>query len=215
LNNDLYSKLNSIGFRVSSNVRIKGNEVPDLELTIIEACYAVDHDSRMLGLLFSWGKIHGQYLILEKFLKYYKENIRLRGECPWVSAFCAYMVECGVLKFKKGIEKFPQEVWIGNRKEKVQLKMKGAIPYLAKLNIHVPTSYVEIREKDILNPLELLRKNPQYKNRYTYGANWRADIIFEIQKGAKNAHKISQYLKVRYPTVNSIFKEYKLLAEIQ
>lgn len=215
MNNDLYSKLSAIGFRISSEARITGNDVPDFEETIIEACYEVDKDSRMLGLLFSWGIIHGQYIILEKFLKYYNEGIKYRGTCPWIAAFCAHMASHGVNKFKKGIEVFKEEIWMSGRKEKSLLKIKGAIPYLLELNIHVPTSYVEIREQDVLTPKELLRKNPQYKNRYTYGANWRADIVWEIEKGAENANKISKYLRVRYPTVLSIFKEYKLLVEIQ
>ena len=99
------------------------------------------------------------------------------------------------------------------RKEKSLLKMKGpSLTYLSKY----PCPHLLRRDqrKDILTPKELLR-NPQYKNRYTYGANWRADIVWEIEKGAENANKISKYLRVRYPTVLSIFREYKLLARFK
>ena len=90
-NNLLYSKLRFIGFNVDSNSTNKFDikKAPevflnenDLELIILQACYEVDNDSRMLSLLFSWGKVHGEYLIANKFLKYYNTLKKTKGDCP-------------------------------------------------------------------------------------------------------------------------------------
>jgi hypothetical protein len=55
-----------------------------------------------------------------------------------------------------------------------------------------------------------MQSNPQYKNRYLYGTNYRADIITAIETGAGNRHKISKGLGCAYESVFRVYKEYEL-----
>ena len=204
----LYDKLSEIGFRVTSKQKL--DEFVDIEKTILEALYEVDSDSRLLGLLFSWASVHGEHLIADKLLKYYDNKKEHLGECPWVSAICAYLVHRKKHKFKKGIIKFKSEVWIGGRKMAVSLKMDGAINYLKELNIMIPSKHLRLRESDILMVKELIKTNTQYKNRFIYGANWRSEIITAIERGINNPYKISKELKIGYSRVWTVFNEYQL-----
>jgi len=81
----------------------------------------------MLNLLFSWGKVHGEYIIANKFLKYYHSLKKTKGDCPWVSAFCAYLVELKLQKSQKGMIKFPDKIWPNQQPQEVGIQMKGAI----------------------------------------------------------------------------------------
>jgi hypothetical protein len=207
----LYGKLARIGFRVTAEeVQL---DFVDIEKTLIEGLYEVDQDSRLLGLIFSWAKVHSDHLIADKFLKLYKEASGLRGECPWVSALCAYLVHLKKHRFAKGIKKFDSEIWSGGRKLHAALKMDGAIDYLSPLNIFIPKGHLRIREGDILTVKELIETNPQYKNRFIYGANWRSEIITTIQRGFENPYQISKELKIGYSRAWIVFHEYQLVSK--
>lgn len=219
----LDSKLRYIGFNITSKLSNQFNEkmAPevllrenDLELILLEACYEVDSDSRMLSLLFSWGKVHGEYIIANKFLKYYHSLKKTKGDCPWVSAFCAYLVELKLQKFQKGMIKFPHKIWQNQQPQEAGIKMKGAITYLEKLNIYIPNGNIRIREQDAISPLFLLNTNQQYRCRYLYGANFRADIIYAIQIGFENPNRIAKALKISYENVRCIFNDYTTLKKI-
>lgn len=223
MNNDsLYTKLRHIGFNVNADLAAtEDNLMPnaflqeqDIESVLLNACYAVDTDSRMLSLLFSWGKVHGDYIIANKFLKYYKTFAKYKGECPWVSAFCAYMVFLKKQKFQKGVVKFHKEIWLGDSKQPIGIEMKGAIEYLKAINIMIPNGSIRIREEDALTPDQLLKSNLQYKLRYVYGPNFRADIIFAIQLGFQNANQIAKALQISYENVHEVFNEYAKLKEL-
>ena len=219
----LDSKLRYIGFNITSKLPNQFNEkiAPeillkenDLELILLQACYEADSDSRMLSLLFSWGKVHGEYIIANKFLKYYHSLKKTKGDCPWVSAFCAYLVELKLQKFQKGMIKYPHKIWPNQQPQEAGIKMKGAITYLEKLNIYIPNGNIRIREQDAISPLFLLNTNQQYRCRYLYGANFRADIIYAIQIGFENPNRIAKALKISYENVRCIFNDYTTLKKI-
>ena len=209
--NDLYSKLFSVGFRVNSELDISDKNAPDIESTIIEALYGVDSDSRLLSLIFSWLKVHGNHLIAEKFFKFYKKHSQIRGECPWFYASCAFLVENGDHRFKKGLVKQSSAVWSGGSPKPSGIELKGAVPYLKKLNIMMAEGSIRIREQDALSVEELIKKNHQYRNRFLYGDNWRADIITAIEKGMDNPYKISKALDVSYPSARQVFLNFMLV----
>lgn len=221
-NNNFYTKLNFIGFQVESPQNHKPDYSSDqflseydLETILLQACYEVDQDSRLLSLLFSWGQIHGEYIIANKFLKYYEVFIKTRGECPWVSAFCAFMVSLKRQKFAKGIKKYNEKVWVGNRPQEEGIKMKGSIDYLEPLNIFIPNGNVRLRNQDALSPEELLKINQQYKSRYLFGANFRADIIYAVQMGFTNPYRISKTLQISYENVRDTYNDYIKLKDLQ
>ncbi len=207
----LYSKLGRIGFRVSSDQELLG--LVDIEKTIIEALYEVDGDARLLSLIFSWAKVHGNYLIADKFFKLYQKETLYFAECPWFYAFAAYMVSLKNHKFKKMVKKWEKEKWQGDRKLTAALKKDGPIDYLAQINIMVPKNHLRIREQDVFTTKELIASNQQYKNRFIYGANWRSEIVYAIENGLKNPYQISKELNIGYSRVWAVFNEYHLAHE--
>ncbi len=205
---NLYGKLSKIGFRVNFDQKI--DDFVDIEKTILNALYEVDSDSRLLGLIFSWMQVHGDHFIADKFFKLYFETKEHLGECPWVSALSAHLLHLKNHKFKKGIKKFKDEVWVGGRKSKTALKMDGGIYYLKELNIMIPKKHLRIRENDIFSVKELIKTNEQYKSRFIYGANWRSEIILTIKRGFKNPYQVAKELGIGYSRVWTVFNEYKL-----
>jgi hypothetical protein len=61
---------------------------------------------------------------------------------------------------------------------------------------------------------DLIKSNLQYKNRFIYGANWRADIITAIQFGYDNPSKIKDLIGCSYEPANRIFKQYKMATKV-
>jgi len=59
----LYSDLVEIGFRVTHGPVEVRERTADIERTLIQACYHIDEDGRLLGLLLSWLKIHGAHVL--------------------------------------------------------------------------------------------------------------------------------------------------------
>lgn len=210
MDRELIASLNAMGISLTGGGKASGRERVDIEQTLIDACYLVENDSRLLGLLMSWVLVHGKYLITEKFLKLYKLTAKFRGECPWFYALLAFGAESGIHKFKKGILKQKEKVYFRGEKSPALFKMKGAIKYLEKINIMVPEGSIRIREKDIFPANILVRKNQQFKNRLLYGANWRADIITAIEEGMENPYRISKELGCSYDPAYRVFNEYKL-----
>ncbi|MGB0452641.1 MAG: hypothetical protein ACPGJV_02920 [Bacteriovoracaceae bacterium] len=208
---NLYSKLSSIGFLVSSSKR--ESETNDIENVLLDALYEVDNDSRMLSLIFSWASIHGDYIIADKFFRAYKERVKYLGECPWFNALCAFLVHSKNHKFKKGLIKQKKETWVGDRVSESSRKLHGTIDYLEALNIIVPKKFIRIRESDCLSREDLINQNIQYRYRYLYGVNWRSEIIYAIHRGLDNPNKISKDLGLSYSNVCSVFKDFKLVKQ--
>ncbi len=211
MDRELEEKLVYIGISLSIERIIPKKIWVDIEQTLIDACYEVESDSRLLGLLISWIDVHGRYLIADKFLKLYRLTSKFRGESPWFYALCAYGVENGILKLKKGIKKQKGPVFFRNEKSKTLFEIKGPIPFLEKIGIMIPQGSIRVREKDVLPSEILLKTNKQFKNRLLFGANWRADIITAIEWGMENPNRIAKLLGCSYEPANRVFREYKLV----
>lgn len=209
--NDLYFRLQKIGFRVNSTQK-KSKEYVDIEKTIVDALYEVDNDSRLLSLVLSWVEIHGPHLVADKLIKYYQQGIEYRGDYPWVIALAARMMDMKDHRFKKLLTPFKNEIWIGGMPQKTALKMDGAVDYLEALNIKIPKGHLRIRHEDILSKEQLIKMNPQYANRFRYGANWRSEIITVIERGFDTPYRIAKELNISPSRVTLVFNEYKLIA---
>ena len=215
----LFSELESIGFRVTSSHKhkIKSNISPDLapdiERIIIKSLYHIDSEGRLLGLLFTWLDVHGKHLIADKIFKEYEEAKKYLGETPWFSALCAYLYSKKDHRFKKGVEKLKKPHSLGYRDQSTLIKLKGSVKFLEDIGILVPTSAFRIREQDIMSVDELVKFSKQYRNRYIFGVNWRAEIITLIQNGAKNPNQISKLLGIARSRVGIVFKEYMLVKD--
>ncbi len=203
-------KLSYIGFQFAigfpSSIK---SEWVDIEETLIAAIYEIDDDPKMLSMICSWLKIHGKYLITDKFFKEYEVFKNYRGGCPWFNAICAYMLSIGQHKFKKGVVKQESPVYLFSKKvAESGIKLKGAFSFLEEINIFVSKSSIRIRDMDAMKPEMLAGINNQYKNRLLYGANRRADIITAIEFGMKNPYEISKKLNCSYDSAYRVFKEY-------
>lgn len=207
-NNDLYSKLEAIGIRVVAGKKFSFKDVPDIERTLINACYEVDKDGRILGLLFSWINVHGLHIVADKLFKEYAIAKNYFGESPWFYAICAYCFYLKDHRFKKGLIKLKRPHHFGNRDQSTLIKLKGAIDYLEALNIFVPTSALRIRESDVLSVHELIEKNIQYRNRYIWGANWRAEIFTLLSSGINSPGEVAKKLGLAKSRVGIVYKEY-------
>lgn len=205
----LYNKLHAIGLRVNSIEKI--NDQYDIEESIVESLYFIDQDGRLLGLIFSWLKVHGNYLNADKLLREYERGIKYRGETPWFSAVCAFMVLNKDYRFKKGIIKISPKHYLGNSDDESLVKIKGSVSFLEEIGIIISQSSLRIRIDDVQSIEELIKKNRQYRNRHIFGPNWRADIITVIQNGAKNANQVAKELGINRSRVGVVFKEYFLV----
>ena len=203
----LYTKLSQIGFSVRCSLEEEIQNV-DIERTIVEACYYVDEDGRLLSLLFSWLKIHGSHIIPDKLFKEYAQMKKYLGDTLWFSAICAYMASIKDPRFKKGIQISKKVHHYMNQDQASLIKMKGAVPFLKAIGILVSESSLRIRQTSILSSDELVRLNRQYRNRYLFGANWRSEIITAIQNGANTPISIAKELGIARSGVGKVFKEY-------
>jgi len=204
----LYSDLVEIGFRVTHGPVEVRERTADIERTLIQACYHIDEDGRLLGLLLSWLKIHGAHVFPDKFLREYEQAKKYLGETPWVSGLCAYMDSIKDPRFKKGIQKRKVPHHLGNTDQSSLVALKGAEECFESVGIIVPRSSIRIREKDILSSEELIARNRQYRNRYAFGANWRAEIITAIQDGAETPAQVAKLLGIAKSRVGVVFKEF-------
>ena len=75
----------------------------------------------------------------------------------------------------------------------------------------IPKNSIRVRETDVAPKKKLIQENLQYKNRYVYGANWRADIITAIQLlEFENPYQITKAIGCSYPSAHRVFNDYKL-----
>ncbi len=210
---ELYLKLELIGFRVTNNGKNIVKSEVDIEKTLVEALYHIDSDGRLLSLMLSWMKIHGAHVIADKFFKEYSDSKEYLGESPWFSAICAYMYSLKDHRFKKGVAKLKKAHFFGNRDQSSLIKLKGAVDFFKNIGVLVPNSALRLRDQDVLSVEELVKINHQYRNRYIFGANWRAEIITSIQNGAHNPNQVAKLLGIARSRVGIVFKEYMQVRE--
>lgn len=208
----LYNDLYKIGFRVSTESTSVATTTPDIERTLIKALYEVDNDGRLLSLILSWLSVHKSHVVADKFFKEYQQSCKFLGETPWFVGICAFITVC--LKdhrFQKGVRKLDKPHHYGNRDQNSLIKLKGSVDFLEMFNIHMATSSLRIRVSDVLTCEELIKSNLQYRNRFIYGANWRAEIITAIQSGSDSPGKVAKSLGLARSRVGAVFKEYALV----
>jgi hypothetical protein len=208
---ELFRDLEAIGLRVTYSKVPKLSGEPDIEKTIVRALYHIDDEGRLLGLIISWLKVHGTHLIADKLFKEYDSAKRYLGETPWFNGICSYLLLQKDHRFKKGVLKLKKTHHLGNRDQSSLIKLKGAIDFLEEVGILAAESSLRIRESDVFSVDELVKSNRQYRNRYIFGANWRAEIITSIQNGAQNPNQVSKLLGIARSRVGIVFKEYSLI----
>jgi hypothetical protein len=217
----LNQKLSLIGIRISYSE--KDYEVStttcfdyDIEETLILAAFEATQDYRLLSLLLSWVKIHGDYVIVEKLFKKLKEFEKYKGQTHIMNMLAVQAVLSGFLKWKK---------WVTSSKDKpiypfIDESFKSSIEYqganedFAKFGVQIPKKFLRIRDSDIFSIEELAKSNIQYRNRLIYGSSWRADIIAAIEFGFKNPSIIARTVGCSYEPSHRIFNEYLIVKNL-
>ena len=199
-------KLNWVGIRVSGE-----SSSGDIEKIILDAVLECPDDLRLASLLFSWLKVHGNYVIVEKLRKLVSKaelNIRQR---MWISVLAVYGKNNCSHKWKSLIY-IPEgnTYLLPDKISKTAIALKGSEEWLSEYQILLPKGTLRIREEDIMDPTLLIKKNLQYKNRYLFGPSWRADIITAIQEGCNSPTAIMKKIGCSYEPAYRIFHEYSL-----
>ena len=182
---------------------------PDLEATLLEILECIHEDGRLLSLLVSWIKVHGAYVNVEKLRKLSRKASEQAN--IWLSAMAGFAIAHQMPKWKTLARRqpepryfYPPEVADG------AIAMKGAIPWLEKLNFRIPNGSIRIRETDVLSPEELAKVHRQYRNRYLYGPSWRADIITAVEEGARTPTEVVKKVGCSYEPAHRVLRELKV-----
>jgi hypothetical protein len=61
-----------------------------------------------------------------------------------------------------------------------------------------------------MTPEELVKVNQQYRNRYLYGPNWRADIITAIESGLTSPTQIMRRVGCSYEPAHRVWREWQI-----
>lgn len=204
--------LSRIGFRLFGTDTSAAAAREDIEATLLSLIKNLPDEYRLASVLLSWVKVHGNYVIVEKMMK------RVRKESPdsalsrWMVLVAAWAVECGYHKWKKlGAPLAGPIYFYAPEVSEAAIARKGAIPWLESVGFRVPRDSFRIRESDVLSPEELIAINRQYRNRYLYGASWRADIITAIQDGISSPAEISRVTGCSYEPAYRISQEYRMV----
>ena len=206
--------LATIGFRVGNGQVLVPPEqfAVDIEKTLLDVILEIPSDRRLASVLFTWVKVHGNYVIVEKLRK-------LAGTAPWgghaemawLTAVARWAAECGGSKWRKLITPTNEPVFLFDREvTESAIARKGAVPWLDEIGFRVPEGSLRIRESDVMSPEELAGVNVQYRNRYRYGPSWRADIITAIESGLDTPAAIARRVGCSYEPAHRVFREWKV-----
>jgi hypothetical protein len=207
-------RLAAIGMRVGAPVSLADSFKADIERTLLETLgmMRAKRDGRLAGLLFTWVKVHGHFVICEKLEKFARREEAARpGSTAWLSALAGMALQEGIHKWRKLARKSrtPQYLYPADV-TRAAVSRKGAIGWLKRLGYLVAQGSLRIREKDVLAPTELIRVNRQYQSRFIYGASWRADIITAIEEGARSPSEVARLTGCSYEPAHRIFRQFTL-----
>lgn len=216
MSSTLNLRLQSIGFLISSGSDAKGAQNTDIERTLLDAIKDIPQDGRLASLVFSWVKVHGEFVIVEKLRKLASQREKAEpGATTWLGAVAAFAVREGDARWRILVHRpkapatlFPKAV------AESAIAIKSAEEWLKKLNYLVPTGSLRIREQDILPPRDLLRRHRQYRNRYIYGPSWRADIATAIEQGLRTPASIARAVGCSYEPAYRVFHQLALAMDL-
>ena len=157
----------------------------DIEETLLSIVGMFSEDYRLASVLLSWIKVHGNHVIVEKLAKIANRPEHGAVATTWLALAAAWAVECGFHKWRKLARPVPGPVYFyAPDVSEAAIARKGLLSWPEPLGFRIPNSFLRIRESDVLTPAELIAVNPQYRNRYLYGASWRADIHVPVARQA-------------------------------
>lgn len=219
-------KLNFLGFKIHGDFASENLTTPlDLERVLFDLCLYLDkhkEEGRLLGLLKSWFKVHGDKVIVLKFKKLRDEYFKQTGnDCEWLRYFAYYNMSLRRHNWKvltTSLQRNKNPFYaVANEKMALQfLKRWGQEPFLPKRsNLKIHKNALRLREEDVASVEELIKSNLQYQNRYRYGQNVKSDIYTFWDKGFFSSIKdFAEFIKYDYETVRKNLLDYRKLVEV-
>ncbi|MCB9228835.1 MAG: hypothetical protein H6618_04415 [Deltaproteobacteria bacterium] len=201
-NINLYQRLASIGINVNSENTLY--VFSDIELTLILAIKNISDDKRLLGLILSWVKIHGDKINIERLSK-----ISGNKAPPWLGLIALFGICCKQYRWKKIVSRPDTLLTNGNPDtNKARAKLKGEEEWSKGSGYLIPKGSESITDKYVLAPEQLAKINKHYKNKLIYGPNWRADIATAIESGAKNPYQVAKICHCSYEPAHRVYKDF-------
>jgi len=208
----IYEKLASIGINISSSeFDITSSLYVDIESTLIEAAdvIAKGHDSRVLSLILSWIRVHGELVNIERLKKKMLSEVE-NFDCTWVCLFAFYGVSIGQSRWKLLAKRKVDKLTSGPADMVLaRAKFKGEESWSIGSGFVIPKDSEPIESKFILAPDQIAQINRFYRNRLIYGASWRADLATAIDAGAKTPTEISKWAGSSYEPAYRIFHDFQ------
>ena len=211
---ELTQRLKLIGFRFGEFRRpmVRRRKLfIDIEETLIVAASEVPRDPRLFSSLLTWFEIHGDYVLFDKLQKRLRK-FGNQNATIWTNAVLIHAAHKGFHQAKRWIYSSKEPVFLYPEEvTRSAIELKGAIQYFEEMNYLIPEGSIRIRESDVFTREELLKDNRQYRNRYLYGASWRADIITAIEFGMTSPNEISKRLGCSYEPAHRVWNEYRMV----
>lgn len=198
----LHQQLASIGV----NVNFSGDLLAftDIEETIVSVLNNIPNHKRLLGLILSWTKLHGDKVNIERLAKLVDKKMP-----DWIGLLAVFSLHCKHHRWKKLIQRPDSLLSNGSlASAKSRAKLKGEEAWSKGTGYLIPKGSESIADKFILAPEQIAKINRHYKNKLLYGPNWRADIATAIEKGAQNPHQAAKICGCSYEPAHRVFKDF-------
>jgi hypothetical protein len=184
----------------------------DLEETLADAIISfaeTSDEQRWLGPGLAWVDVHGATVIIEKLTKILKSRASHGSNVEFASLLASFALQHGHKRWrtlKSLAPNFPR--LIGHPDLAASLvKLRGDEEWSRDVNFIIPKGSVLPQRKWTLSQTSLAALNPQYRNRLIYGAQWRADIITAIDRGARTPSEASRASGASYEPCHRVFRE--------
>ena len=207
-------KLAAIGVMTSTRaLTARDVESVDIEGVLVDAIVSIgrQENQRLLSLLLTWVSIHGSAVIIEKLMKILRRQSSAGDPVHYAALLAKYAVSVGHMRWGILTKFAPtRSILIGpSDLAESLLKIRGEEEWASNSGFAVPKGSTTINPKWVISPNSLAQLNQQYKNRLIYGAQWRADIITAIERGAKTPTEISRMCGASYEPCHRVLSELK------
>ncbi|HLG41742.1 MAG TPA: hypothetical protein VI643_00145, partial [Planctomycetota bacterium] len=141
-------RLAAIGIRVAPPMRLADSFEADIESTLLDALeeFGRTRDGRLIALLGSWIKVHGEFAICEKLGSFARRREAERpGSALFLPVLAGLAVRDGLHKWKALALRRRKPVFLyGEEVTRSAIELKGRMPWLAGLNIHAAEGSIRI-----------------------------------------------------------------------
>ncbi len=209
----LEEKLAAIGVMTASR-RLSARDVAavDIEATIADvvAAFAADPSSlRWLGPVLAWIREHGSAVIVEKLTKLLHHRASDGTSVEYAALLARFAVAEGHKRWHSLLQFAPATPRLVGPPDLAPslLKLRGEEDWAREAGFRVPRGSLTAEAKWTLSRAALARVNRQYRNRLVYGAQWRADIVTAVERGARTPTEASRASGASYEPCHRVFSE--------